>query len=76
MVRVLDLRGVSKSCTDNPMVKFLNILNRGADPEVFVIASIDDLPLNILKLVASKSGYEVIRVENRETYYEATLRKK
>ncbi|MCS7098914.1 MAG: hypothetical protein NZ925_01025 [Sulfolobales archaeon] len=74
-MKVLDLRG-ARSCTDNPMVKLLNVLNRGADLELHIVASGSDLPLNILKLVASKSGYEVVRVESRENYYEATLRKK
>lgn len=75
MVRVLDLRATSGTCTDNPMVKFLNVINRGEDPEVHLIARREDLPVGLLRMVASKSGYEVVEVKQERDYYTARLRK-
>ena len=74
-MRVLDLRPRSTSCTDNPMVRFLNVVNKGEDEEVVVIANKEDLPVGILKVVASRNGYEVTEVSVREGVVQAKLRK-
>lgn len=76
MVTVLDLRPESTSCTDHPMVRFLNVLNRGEDPELKVIARREDLPIGVLKMVASRNGYEVVEIKPGESHYEAKLRKR
>jgi len=74
-VRVLDLRPRSTSCTDNPMVRFLNVVNRGEDEEVVVIANREDLPVGVLKMIASRSGYEVTEVRVEEGVVQARLRR-
>jgi len=74
-VRVLDLRLRSTSCTDNPMVRFLNVVNRGEDEEVVVIANREDLPVGVLRMIASRSGYEVTEVRIEEGVVQARLRR-
>jgi len=74
-VRVLDLRPRSASCTDNPMVRFLNVVNRGEDEEVVVIANKEDLPVGVLKLIASRNGYEVTEVSVEGGVVQAKLRR-
>lgn len=74
-MRVLDLRPRSTSCTDNPMVRFLNVVNRGEDEEVVVIANREDLPVGVLKMIASRSGYEVTEVRVEEGVVQARLRR-
>jgi len=74
-VRVLDLRPRSTSCTDNPMVRFLNVVNRGEDEEVVVIANREDLPVGVLRMIASRSGYEVTEVRVEEGVIQARLRR-
>jgi len=74
-VRVLDLRPRSTSCTDNPMVRFLNVVNRGEDEEVVVIANREDLPVGVLRMIASRSGYEVTEVRVEEGVVQARLRR-
>ncbi len=76
MTRVLDLRPGSTSCTDHPMVRFLNVLNRGEDAELVVVARREDMPVGVLRMVASRSGYEVVEVRFEEAHYEALLRKR
>ncbi|MEM2007523.1 MAG: hypothetical protein QW154_07820 [Sulfolobales archaeon] len=75
-MKLLDLRELSKTCSDNPMVRFLNVINRGEDLEIHLLAKKEDLPIGILKLVAAKNGYEVIEIRLEESYYTAKLRKK
>lgn len=75
-MKLLDLRELSKTCSDNPMVKFLNVINRGEDLEIQLLAKKEDLPIGILKLVAAKNGYDVIEIRLEESYYTAKLRKK
>jgi len=58
------------------MVRFLNVINRGEDLEIHLLARKEDLPIGILKLVAAKNGYEVIEIRLEESYYTAKLRKK
>ncbi|MCC6047097.1 MAG: hypothetical protein LM571_02790 [Desulfurococcaceae archaeon] len=74
-MRVLDLRPRSTSCTDNPMVRFLNVVNRGEDEEVVVIANREDLPVGVLRMIASRSGYEVTEVRVEEGVVQARLRR-
>jgi len=74
-VKVLDLRPRSTSCTDNPMVKFLNVINRGEDEELLVIANREDLPVGILKIIASRNGYEVAEVSSEGSVVRARLKK-
>ncbi|MEM0066697.1 MAG: hypothetical protein QW741_03835 [Sulfolobales archaeon] len=75
-MKLLDLRELSKTCSDNPMVRFLNVINRGEDLEIHLLAKKEDLPIGILKLVAAKNGYDVIEIKLEESYYTAKLRKK
>lgn len=75
MVKVIDLRTTAGTCTDNPMVKFLNVINRGEDPEIHLIAKREDLPVGLLKMVASKNGYEVVEIRIGESHYEAKLKR-
>ncbi|MEM2763905.1 MAG: hypothetical protein QXL30_03875 [Sulfolobales archaeon] len=75
-MKLLDLREQSKTCSDNPMVRFLNVINRGEDLEIHLLAKKEDLPIGILKLVAAKNGYDVIEIKLEESYYTAKLRKK
>lgn len=75
-MRLLDLRAPSKTCSDNPMVMFLNTINRGEDSEIHLLARKEDLPVGILKLVAAKGGYEVVEIKLEESYYTAKLRKR
>jgi len=74
-VKVLDLRPRSTSCTDNPMVKFLNVINRGEDEELLVIANREDLPVGILKIIASRNGYDVAEVSSEGSVVRARLKK-
>lgn len=74
-MKVLDLRRGSTSCTDNPMVRFLNVINRGEDEEVLVIANKEDLPIGVLRLIASRSGYEVAEASMEENIVRARLRR-
>jgi len=74
-VKVLDLRRGSTSCTDNPMVRFLNVINRGEEEEVLVIANKEDLPAGVLRLIASRNGYEVTEVSMEENVVRAKLRR-
>lgn len=74
-MKVLDLRPRSTSCTDNPMVKFLNVINRGEDEELLVIANREDLPVGILKIIASRNGYEVAEVSSEGSVVRARLKK-
>ena len=74
-MKVLDLRPRSTSCTDNPMVKFLNVINRGEDEELLVIANREDLPVGILKVIASRSGYDIIEFSSEDDVIRARLRK-
>lgn len=75
-MKLLDLRELSKTCSDNPMVRFLNVINRGEDLEIHLLAKKEDLPIGILKLIAAKNGYDVIEIKLEESYYTAKLRKK
>ncbi len=74
-MKVLDLRPRSTSCTDNPMVKFLNVINRREDEELLVIANREDLPVGILKVIASRNGYEVTEFSSEDSVIRARLRK-
>lgn len=74
-MKVLDLRPRSTSCTDNPMVKFLNVINRGEDEELLVIANREDLPVGILKIIASRNGYDVAEVSSEGSVVRARLKK-
>jgi|YelNatPaOPRAMG01_1025707.scaffolds.fasta_scaffold10411_3 TusA-related sulfurtransferase len=75
-MKTLDLRGASSSCSDNPIVRFLRVVRGGEDLELLVIASKEDLPLGMLRIIASNNGYEVVAVKQEGAYYEAILRKR
>jgi len=57
------------------MVKFLNVINRGEDEELLVIANREDLPVGILKIIASRNGYEVAEVSSEGSVVRARLKK-
>jgi uncharacterized protein (DUF2336 family) len=57
------------------MVRFLNVVNRGEDEEVVVIANREDLPVGVLRMIASRSGYEVTEVRVEEGVIQARLRR-
>jgi len=57
------------------MVKFLNVINRGEDEELLVIANREDLPVGILKIIASRNGYDVAEVSSEGSVVRARLKK-
>lgn len=75
-MEVVDLRSGSGTCTSNPLVRLLNIVNKGLEQEIVVLARKDDIPIGILKLLASKNGYEIVVIEDLGDSYEAKLKKK
>ncbi len=65
----------SASCSDNPVSRILNLLNEGIE-DFTVIVRVDVVPFDFAKLIASKKGYEVEKVEEKEIIVKLRFKKK
>ena len=65
----------SASCSDNPVTRILNLLSEGIE-EIIVIVRKDTVPFDFARLVATKKGYEVEKLEEAETIIKLRFKKK
>ena len=71
----LDLRTRRKGCTSDPVYRLSEALSKGHE-EIIITADPNNLPLEVISLIAKVRGYAIIEHEQGEGWLRVTVARK